>query len=279
MSVNRDADLVMVGLRLAEVPFVPPADPAAEPLADDEAGPETDAAAAPAAERAADPAPVPDAPAAADAEAETTPALPVPTATRETGAAATADEGDATPPATISATSGRPNVVIMGRRPDTEPLEAVDSATGTEPRAAAVPLLTEAPTSDDRPATEATAEPETLSETATDPGAAESEGAERSDPPATDPTAPPATTPRNAAAVAIDQPFLQVGIFAQPANAAGLVENLGAEGIRARGITFTQNGRQLTRVVAGPFGSEAERDRALDVIETLGIRDARPSNS
>ncbi|MDT8345794.1 MAG: SPOR domain-containing protein, partial [Thermohalobaculum sp.] len=77
------------------------------------------------------------------------------------------------------------------------------------------------------------------------------------------------------AADAAPASHIQVGIFAVPENSAALIGRLAAAGIPAQARPLTRQDRVLTRVVAGPFGSEAERDRALGVIEDLGIRDAR----
>lgn len=115
----------------------------------------------------------------------------------------------------------------------------------------------------------------------------------RSDGPETDAPAAPASDRagvRDAASVAADDAgparsedgadpaaggFIQVGIFGVPENSTRLIARLANADIPAEGIPLQRQNRALTRVLAGPFGSEAERDRALRMIEDMGIRDAR----
>lgn len=69
--------------------------------------------------------------------------------------------------------------------------------------------------------------------------------------------------------------FIQVGIFALRENSDRLIARLAEAKVPASTEQMDRAGRVLVRVIAGPFGNEIERDRALRVIEDLGIRDAR----
>ena len=89
------------------------------------------------------------------------------------------------------------------------------------------------------------------------------------------PVASPVAPARAPVAPDFRQRYLQVGIFAVPENAAEVVSDLASAGIPAEGDPLRIGGRDLLRVVAGPFGSAAERDRALDTVRRLGITDAR----
>lgn len=70
--------------------------------------------------------------------------------------------------------------------------------------------------------------------------------------------------------------FVQAGVFGVSENAAKLVEKLTAAGIPAAGKPVRSGERQLTRVVAGPFETRAERDAAQEAIRKMGLSDAIP---
>ena len=96
-------------------------------------------------------------------------------------------------------------------------------------------------------------------------------------PAATVAAAPGPTADRPAASpTALDKPFVQAGIFGVPANAEKLLARLRADGIAAEGKVLARGGRQLTRVVAGPFGTRTERDEAQRRIRAMGLKDAVP---
>ncbi len=74
----------------------------------------------------------------------------------------------------------------------------------------------------------------------------------------------------------LGRPFIQAGIFGVQSNATRLIAAIEAAGYRAEGKPFRSQGRQMTRVVAGPFQSTAERREALRAIRELGTADAIP---
>lgn len=73
--------------------------------------------------------------------------------------------------------------------------------------------------------------------------------------------------------VADGLPFIQAGIFGDPANAARLVGRLRAAGLPA---SERPTARGLTRVVIGPYRNVAERNRALETVRKIGPADAMP---
>jgi cell division protein FtsN len=93
-------------------------------------------------------------------------------------------------------------------------------------------------------------------------------------PPAAPATPPPAQP--GAAPISDGKPYIQVGIFSRTQNAARLVENLAAAGLTADERPLDLNGANVIRVVVGPFGTLAERDRALATVKKIGPADAFP---
>jgi hypothetical protein len=75
-------------------------------------------------------------------------------------------------------------------------------------------------------------------------------------------------------APALDRPYIQAGIFGVESNASRLIRVIEEAGFPAEGKPF--RGGRLTRVVAGPFASRAERDAALATIREIGPSDALP---
>ena len=61
-----------------------------------------------------------------------------------------------------------------------------------------------------------------------------------------------------------------------PSNATKLIARLKKQGIPATARTFQSNGKQLSRVIAGPFNDRAARDKAQRVIRGMGLKDAVP---
>ena len=65
-------------------------------------------------------------------------------------------------------------------------------------------------------------------------------------------------------------------MFGVRANATKLMKRIRDKGIPVVGRKVNSGGRQLTRVLAGPFQSSAERSAAQQVIRKMGLRDAAP---
>lgn len=282
MRVNRDADLVIVGLRYAE----PPAEDVSTVLLEigsgPVSGPSADGAAAallalqPVVETgtALPPSAAPAEPKDAGApvpEPEIAAIVPVPTS----------EPDDATSGDTTGTAAETEEPALTRVAPPPDPAAASPAATAAaEPDATSSNPETAAETSGERAADPPAAPAETQAiavQTATAP----SQDPPALEKPAPEPAAagPGSASPRTTAADAPDlsTPYIQVGIFALPANSDRLLEVLEAEGIAARGLPITRSGRPLTRILAGPFGTVAERDSALRTIEALGIRDARLS--
>ncbi|MEM1382983.1 MAG: SPOR domain-containing protein [Pseudomonadota bacterium] len=71
------------------------------------------------------------------------------------------------------------------------------------------------------------------------------------------------------------QRYIQTGVFRDINNATRQVESLRASGLPAEGLSmFTNDGRRLTRVVAGPFDTYLLRNRALSRLHRMGLTDA-----
>ncbi|MEL7470806.1 MAG: SPOR domain-containing protein [Pseudomonadota bacterium] len=87
----------------------------------------------------------------------------------------------------------------------------------------------------------------------------------------------PKEEPKTAARTStLKLPFIQAGIFGVEANATKLVKRIEAKDLPAVGKTLTSKGRKLTRVLAGPFETVAERNAALRTIRGMGLKDAAP---
>ncbi len=74
--------------------------------------------------------------------------------------------------------------------------------------------------------------------------------------------------------VAASHRYVQVGTFANPANAEAAAQRLIALGLPARRGTVTRNGQELTVIVAGPFASQSALGSALSVVRGAGYSDA-----
>jgi cell division septation protein DedD len=62
---------------------------------------------------------------------------------------------------------------------------------------------------------------------------------------------------------------VQIGVFADPANAQAALDRLRAAGLPARGDAVGPQGRQ--RVRAGPFATREQAQRARERIQALGL--------
>ena len=151
------------------------------------------------------------------------------------------------------------------------PSETVPTATvppapvpGSGP-AAAAPASADAP-----PESAAAPEPEPAAAPASEPPVA----------PSVEPAVAPAQTAGDAAPadapIADGKPFIQAGIFGGTRNIERLIEVLEAAGLPASQRPLVQGATTLTRVLVGPFGTIAERDRALATVRRIGPADAYP---
>ncbi|MEM0991071.1 MAG: SPOR domain-containing protein [Pseudomonadota bacterium] len=229
--------------------------PVAQPEAESEAAPETAAAptlTVPETQPETQPAAQPEAPAETPAEAP----------------AETLAEAPAEPPAdtpTVVAASPANNSVEPEAQPQPEPQPETEVASTAasvaqqeEPSDEPSDEITfkwdrapDTPPADDTPSTAAAPAPAPAAETPT--------------PVATQPTAS-----------GLPRPFVQAGIFGVKSNATALIARLEKLGLPAQGRNLTMGGRQMTRVLAGPFETRAQRDAAQRTIRNLGLRDAVP---
>ena len=68
--------------------------------------------------------------------------------------------------------------------------------------------------------------------------------------------------------------YVQVGVFAEPANAARAIARLRSVGLPVASSTGRNGGRAVKAIMAGPFASAAELQAALASVRTAGYRDA-----
>lgn len=70
------------------------------------------------------------------------------------------------------------------------------------------------------------------------------------------------------------KPYIQIGTFAEEANASALVEELVSNGVLAQTQANDPENPSLWRVVSGPYEKRAERTAQLRIIKGLGYTDA-----
>ncbi|MBL8484569.1 MAG: SPOR domain-containing protein [Rhodocyclaceae bacterium] len=67
------------------------------------------------------------------------------------------------------------------------------------------------------------------------------------------------------------QYYLQIGVFADAANARNILAKSQAQGVAAKGDTVDVKGQKSTRVRAGPFASRDEAERARAKLKQAGL--------
>jgi cell division septation protein DedD len=113
--------------------------------------------------------------------------------------------------------------------------------------------------------------PAEITETSLDPIAAA--GAAIESAPAT-PAAAPVTS--SLPETLLERPYLQTGIFSTETNAKKAADQLTAAGAPASVKSQQSSGKTIWRVVVGPAGTTAERDRLLTTVKAAGYTDAYP---
>ena len=68
--------------------------------------------------------------------------------------------------------------------------------------------------------------------------------------------------------------YVQVGVFADPANAARAIARLKSMGLTVSSATGQKGGHPVKAVMAGPFASAAEQQAALAALRRAGYGDA-----
>jgi len=91
---------------------------------------------------------------------------------------------------------------------------------------------------------------------------------------ATAPAAAPASEPAAAPATAIDQAYVQIGIFSVEANANNTAASLRNVGIVPTVLRQESRGKEFWRVIVGPATSTQERATLLRQVKDLGFADA-----
>ena len=86
----------------------------------------------------------------------------------------------------------------------------------------------------------------------------------------------PAKTATAATTSPLKLPFIQAGIFGVEENATKLIRRIKGKDMPAVGRALRSKGKKLTRVLAGPFQTVAERNAALRKIRAMGLKDAAP---
>lgn len=86
-----------------------------------------------------------------------------------------------------------------------------------------------------------------------------------------------ATAPRKQVQAA-GKRFVQVGTFGVASNAQSTAQRLQRMGLPVRIGKFTRGGKQMRIVLAGPFGSSARTNGALNTLRNAGYRDAFARN-
>lgn len=129
---------------------------------------------------------------------------------------------------------------------------------------------------------EAAAEPseidtQPLGDTAPEPAADAPAGAPPAMPsPLNAPAASPAPTPTSAPASTLAQPFVQLGIFSVEANARNAESMASGAGLSARVVAGRAQGNEFWRVIVGPAANQADLNRNLARVKSLGFNDAYP---
>lgn len=77
-------------------------------------------------------------------------------------------------------------------------------------------------------------------------------------------------------AAALTMKWVQVGAFAQPANAERAVANLKNLGLPVARTTLTVGGKKLSAILAGPFATPDDLAAALDRLRKAGFAEAFP---
>jgi cell division septation protein DedD len=70
------------------------------------------------------------------------------------------------------------------------------------------------------------------------------------------------------------KPYIQIGTFAEEANADALLDSLTAAGVQAQTQANDPENPTLWRVISGPYAQRAERTAQLRIIKGLGYTDA-----
>ena len=269
MEIDQPADLRIVAVKPAPrpVPEPQPAPGTAETgdgaVADGQAGQTSDTVET---SEIASATPASETPAVESPAAETTPepTVPAPTATAETPQQSVTTE---TPTQTAAAVPSTPTKTGVIAEAPTEPaLPAAEELATPEPAAEpAAPAIAEAPQVQPVPKPETAVEaPKPADPPAVAAPAEEKIEIARAD----DAASAPSST--------LAKPFIQAGIFGVANNATKLVARFKSAGIPAQGKSFKSNGKTLTRVVAGPFQSVSDRDKAQREIRQMGLTDAVP---
>lgn len=84
----------------------------------------------------------------------------------------------------------------------------------------------------------------------------------------------PAAAPATAAKTSKGAKYAQIGFFSVEANAKANVEQLKKNGVPAKIVKSTANGKDFWRVIAGPASSSSEQRQLLNMVKGQGFADA-----
>lgn len=268
----------------AAAPAAAPDSPTPAPTAADSAA---TAAAAPATAAASLPAmPASDGAAAASEPAAPAPApasLPAPASARSPAAVPASAPASGPSPVAAPAPAPGPAARASAPAPAQTPARAsaalpAQAPASAAPRATSIAPVAQAPASAAAPAASAAAPAPRRAATASGNRRAPSAAAQAAPAPAPAPvlTAAAALPPLPEGGAAERQLFINVGLFADPANARRAHARLLANGLPSSTAQVTQRstGRQLTRVRVGPFTATSDANAAVATIRAMELEAA-----
>lgn len=85
---------------------------------------------------------------------------------------------------------------------------------------------------------------------------------------------PPTPAATKSASTGVKKPYVQIGYFSVEGNAKANVASMKANGVPARMVSSTTNGKTFWRVIAGPAASGTEQRQLMNMVKQQGFSDA-----
>jgi len=168
----------------------------------------------------------------------------------------------------IAGTPTEISIVVLRREEvevDVPEAAVADANMAMPPRRGTLNIPVAAPVAAPTPATDSTASFTAIMEETLDSVAAPDAAAE---------AVAPAASEGLGGLFRLRKPYIQIGTFADQANADALVEELVAAGVLAQNQANDPENPTMWRVVSGPYEKRAERTAQLRIIKGLGYTDA-----